>query len=99
MKSYVSLLSAYAPALPAGAEDPAWVDMIVAIIRATLTEDGATAAKKLFHVLVMNVRGPALSVSRGTTDMSGALARRALITRYAPHTAQREQSLRAQSAV
>ena len=27
-------------------------DMIMTRIRATLTEDGATAAKKLFHVLV-----------------------------------------------
>ena len=60
---------------------------------ATLTEDGVTAAKKLFHVLVMNVRGPALAVIRGITDMNGALAWRALITRYAPNTAPRVQSL------
>ena len=53
----------------------------------TLTEEGATAAKKLFHVLVMTVRGPALAVIRGLTDMNGALTWRALITRYAPNTA------------
>ena len=52
-----------------------------------------TAAKKLFHVLVMNVRGPALAVIRGITDMNGALAWRALITRYAPNTAPRVQNL------
>ena len=52
-----------------------------------------TAAKKLFHVLVMNVRGPALAVIRGITDMNGALAWRALITRYAPNTAPRVQCL------
>ena len=67
--------------------------MSIATIRATLTEGGVTAAKKLFHVLVMNVRGPALAVIRGITDMNGALAWRALITRYAPNTAPRVQSL------
>ena len=94
MKSYVSLLSTHVPALLTGAENPAASpDMSIATIRATLTEDGVTAAKKLFHVLVMNVRGPALAVIRGITDMNGALAWRALITRYAPNTAPRVQSL------
>ena len=94
MKSYVSLLSTHVPALLTGAENPATSpDMSIATIRATLTEDGVTAAKKLFHVLVMNVRGPALAVIRGITDMNGALAWRALITRYAPNTALRVQSL------
>ena len=94
MKSYVSLLSTHVPALLTGAENPATSpDMSIATIRATLTEDGVTAAKKLFHVLVMNVRGPALAVIRGITDMNGALAWRALITRYAPNTAPRVQSL------
>ena len=94
MKSYVSLLSTHVPALLTGAENPvASPDMSIATIRATLTEDGVTAAKKLFHVLVMNVRGPALAVIRGITDMNGALAWRALITRYAPNTAPRVQSL------
>ena len=94
MKSYVSLLSTHVPALLTGAENPvASPDMSIATIRATLTEDGVTAAKKLFHVLVMNVRGPALAVIRGITDMNGALAWRALITRYAPNTAPRVHSL------
>ena len=94
MKSYVSLLSTHVPALLTGAENPvASPDMSIATIRATLTEDGVTAAKKLFHVLVMNVRGPALAVIRGITDMNGALTWRALITRYAPNTAPRVQSL------
>ena len=94
MKSYVSFLSTHVPALLTGAENPAASpDMSIATIRATLTEDGVTAAKKLFHVLVMNVRGPALAVIRGITDMNGALAWRALITRYAPNTAPRVQSL------
>ena len=94
MKSYVSLLSTHVPALLTGAENPvASPNMSIATIRATLTEDGVTAAKKLFHVLVMNVRGPALAVIRGITDMNGALAWRALITRYAPNTAPRVQSL------
>ena len=94
MKSYMSLLSTHVPALLTGAENPVTSpDMSIATIRATLTEDGVTAAKKLFHVLVMNVRGPALAVIRGITDMNGALAWRALITRYAPNTAPRVQSL------
>ena len=41
----------------------------------------------------MNVRGPTLAVIRGITDMNGALAWRALITRYAPNTAPQVQSL------
>ena len=65
----------------------------MARIRATLTEDGVTAAKKLFHVSVMHVRGPALAVIRGITDMNAALAWRALVTRYAPNTAPRVQNL------
>ena len=93
MRSYVSLLSAHIPALLAGAEDATSPDMGTMRIRATLTGDGFAAAQKLFHVLVMNVRGPALAVIRGITDMSGALAWRALITRYAPNTAPRVQSL------
>ena len=53
MKSYVSLLSTHVPALLTGAENPAASpDMSIATIRATLTEDGVTATKKLFHVLV-----------------------------------------------
>ena len=60
----------------------------VELLRATLTEDGVTAAKKLFHVLVMNVRGPAL-----VTDENGALAWRALITRYVTeHSAESTKS-------
>ena len=78
-------LSTHVPALLIGAENPvASPDMSIATIRATLTEDGVTAAKKFFHILVMNVRRPALAVIRGITDMNGALAWRALITRYAP---------------
>ena len=93
MRSYVSLLSAHIPALLAGAEDATSPDMSMTRSRATLTDDGIAAAQKLFHVLVMNVRGPALSVIRGITDMNRALAWRALITRYAPNTAPRVQSL------
>ena len=89
----LSLLSTHVPALLTGAENPVLSPDSIARIRATLTEDGVTAAKKLFHVLVMNVRGPALAVIRGITDMNGALAWRALITRYAPNTAPRVQSL------
>ena len=44
-------------ALQAGAEDTAKVDISMPRIRATLTEEGATAAKQLFHVLVMNMKG------------------------------------------
>ena len=94
MKSYASLLSSHVPALLTGAENPATSpDTSTAAIRATLAEDEVTAAKKLFHVLVMNVRGPALAVIRGITDMNGALEWRALTTRYAPNTAPRVQSL------
>ena len=93
MRSFVSLQSAHIPALLAGAEDATNPDMGMTRIRATLTDDGVAAAQKLFHVLVMNVRGPAPAVIRGITYMNGALAWRALITRYAPNTAQRAQSL------
>ena len=93
MGSYVSLLSAHIQELVAGAEDTVSPDMSMARIKDTLADDGITAAQKLFHVLVMNVRGPALTVIRGITDMNGALAWRALTTRYAPHTAPRAPSL------
>ena len=89
----VSVVCAF-PALLAGAEDTATSpDVSVTRIRAILTEDGATAANKFFHILVMNVSGPALAVIRGSTDVNGAVAWRALITRYAPNTAPRVQSL------
>ena len=74
-ESYVFLLFTNVPALLAGAENTATSpDMRMTRIRATVTEDGATAAKKLFHVLVMNVRGPALAVIKGIKSMNGALA-------------------------
>ena len=93
MRSYVSLLSTHVPALLAGAEDSTNPDMSMTRIRTTLTDEGVAAAQKLLHVLVMNVRGPALAVIRGITEMNGALAWRALITRYALNTAPRVQSL------
>ena len=75
MKSNVSLLSTHVPALLAGAEDTATSPgMSMTRIIATLTEDGVTAAKKLFHVVVMNLKGPALAVITGITDMNEALA-------------------------
>ena len=86
------LLSIHIAALLAEAEDPTSPDMSMSRIRTILT-DGVAAAQKLFHVLVMNVRGPALTVIRGITDMNGALAGRALVTRYAPNTKSRVQSL------
>ena len=92
MGSYVSLQSVHIAALLTGAEDPTRPDMSMSRIRTTLT-NCIEAAQKLFHVLVMNVRGPALTVIRGITDMNGALAWRALIKRYAPNTAPRRQSL------
>ena len=92
MRSYASLLSVHIAALLTGAQDPTIPDMSVSKIRTTLT-NGIEAAQKLFHVLVMNVRGPALTVIRGVTDMNGALAWRALIKKYAPNTASRMQSL------
>ena len=60
-------------ALLAGSEDVTRKDMSMTRIRATLA-DCVVTAKKLFHVLVMNVRGPALTVIRRITDMNGALA-------------------------
>ena len=62
-KATYLILSTHVPALLAGAEDAATSpDMSMTRMRATLTEEGATPAKKLFHVLVMNVREPALAV-------------------------------------
>ena len=69
--SYLPLLFAHVPALLTGAGDTATSPgMSMTKIRATPTEDDVTAAKKLFPVLVMNVRGPALAVIRGITDMT-----------------------------
>ena len=93
MRSYVSLLSIQITAFLAEAEDPTSPDMSMSRIRTILTDEGVAAAQKLFHVLVMNVRGPALAVIRGITDMNGALVWRALVTKYAPNTEPRVQSL------
>ena len=46
--------------------------------------------RKLFHVLVMNVRRPALAVIRGIADVRGALAWRALIMRDTLQTQRHE---------
>ena len=92
MRSYLSLLSIHIAALVGEAEDPTNPDMSMSRIKTILT-DGVAAAQKLFHVLVMNVRGPALTVIRGITDMNGALACRALVKRYAPNTKPQIQSL------
>ena len=92
MSCYLSLLSPHIAALVAEAEDPTNPDMSMSRIKTILT-DGVAAAQKLFHVLVMNVRGPALTVIKGSTDMNGALAWRALVKRYAPNTKPQIQSL------
>ena len=49
--------------------------MSMAKIWTTLTDDGVAAAQKLFHVLLMNVRGPALTMisERGITDMKRSI--------------------------
>ena len=92
MKSNVSLLYTQVPASPEGAEDPREGGLEDDRTRVALAEEGATAAAKLFHVLVMNVRGPELAAIRGIADVHGALAWRALIARHAPNTAPRAQS-------
>ena len=46
--------------------------------------------RKLFHVLLINVRGPALAVIRGIADVRGALAWRALIMRDTLQTQRHE---------
>ena len=71
-----------------GAEDLRIPDMSMSRIKTTLT-NGIEGARKLFHVLVMRVRGPALKVIRGITDMNGAMAWRALVKRYASSIALR----------
>ena len=80
MKSYVST---HVPALLTGAEDTATSQDMMTRIRATLTEDGATAAKKLLPRLGDEL---VLVVITGITDMNGAWAWGALITRYYPRT-------------
>ena len=95
VKSYVSLLSTHVPALLTGAENPAVSpDMSIATIRATFTEDGGDSSQETLPRLGdQRERGPALAVIRGITDMNGALAWRALITRYAPkHSAESTKS-------
>ena len=93
MKSYVSLLSPHVTTLLTGAEHRTRPDMSIARIRNAFAEEGVAAAKKLFHVLVMNVRGPALAVIGSITDMNGALVWPALIVTCAPITAPRAQNL------
>ena len=56
MKSYVSMHSTHALALLAGAEYTERPDLDMARIRTMLTEDGVTATRKLFRLLVMNGR-------------------------------------------
>ena len=51
-----------------------------------------TENRKLFYVLVLNVREQALPVIRGITDVNGALTWRALATRCDLITAPRVQS-------
>ena len=92
-ESSVFLLSPHVPTLLEGAEHSTRPDMSIARIRTAFAEEGVAAAKKLFHVLVMNVRGPALAVIRSITDMNGALAWPALIVTYAPNTEPRAQNL------
>ena len=68
-------LSTHVPAFLTSAEDTTTSpDVSMTRIRDSLTEDGVRATKKLLHVLVMNVRGTALAVIRGLTNMIGALA-------------------------
>ena len=62
-------------------------------IRATLTEDGATAAKKTRPHLGNEREGTSVGGDQ-RNHRNGALSWPSLITRYAPNTAPREQSLR-----
>ena len=83
----------HVPALLAGAEEPARVDLEYDANHNHAHGRVCNGSQELFHVLVMNVRGSGLAVIIGITEMNGAQAWRALITRYAPNTAPLLQSL------
>ena len=93
MRSYLAMQSNEMGALIEAAE--AQVQPLISMqqIEATLGDAGKAAAKKMFHMLVMTVRGPALGLLRGNMAQNGAEAWRALVKRYEPNTAPRIQSL------
>ena len=93
MRSYLTVQADEMAALIEAAEATAEPDVSMAAIERTLGAGGRQAARKMFHMLVMTVKGPALGVLRGNLQQNGALAWRALVKRYEPNTAPRIQSL------
>ena len=93
MRSYLAIQSAEVGLLMGAAENPAEPDVSMDAIRARMGATGLAAARKLFHLLVMSVKGPALAVLRSNRDQNGATAWRLLMKRYEPNTAPRVQSL------
>ena len=93
MRSYLAIQSNEISILTEAAEDAASPDISMDAIRERMGSEGITATKKLFHLLVMSVKGPALAVLRGNREMNGTAAWRSLTRRYEPNTAPRVQSL------
>ena len=95
MRSYVSLLSTRVPALLAGAEDTATSpDMRDDENQSHSRRRFCESSPETLPRLGDECQGaPALAVIRGITDINGALAWRALITRYGPNTEPRVHSL------
>ncbi len=93
MRSYLSMQSSEMGTLIEAAEAQRQPNVAMAQIEATLGEAGRNAARKMFHMLVMTVRGPALGLLRGNVSQNGAEAWRDLMKRYEPNTAPRIQSL------
>ncbi len=87
MRSYLAIQSNEVGILTEAAENPAEPDVSVEAIRQRMGENGVAAARKLFHLLVMSVKCPALAVLRSNRDQNGATAWRLLMKRYEPNTA------------
>ena len=93
MRPYMVVQADEIAALIEAAESQDEVNLDMAAIEGALGAGGRQAARKMFHMLVMTVKGPALGVLRGNLQQNGALAWRALVKRYEPNTAPRIQSL------
>ena len=93
MRSYLMVQGEEIAAMMEAAEEAAGPDISMTAIERSLRAGGVQATKKMFHMLVMTVKGSALGVLRGILQQNGALAWRALMKRYEPNTAPRIQSL------
>ena len=72
MRSYLMVQADEMASLLEAAEATAEPDVSMAAIERTLGGAGGQAAKKMFHMLVMTVKGPAQMVIRSVESQNGA---------------------------